>query len=383
MKTIYMFLVRLWSSIFAGQRKTQITYLMSFGNNNEFVIKLAQRVAPLKLTIFYQTKIEKDAKELSELENAQLIKFDNGFSLFLKIIPTLMRSKLILIDNYFPFMGAIVKTKQMRVTQLWHANGAIKEFGFSDPSTSQRSLSAQSRFQKVYDATDDIVVGSQKMASIFRINYRLDGHQMRTLCYPRSDKFKNNEWMAQVRTQFFKSYPKLKDKRLILYAPTYRKDVQFSFAPNFENLKLPQNAVLILRLHPHLQDLEKYWEQKASFITSIDPKISTDELLTVADTLITDYSSILFDYTLLDNARHIGLFTFDQNKFKKTVGLQNDFSDEFHAIIISTVPQLSDFLVNPKDQTNIIKEINNNWNEFNDGKATDRTINFLMKRSEI
>lgn len=356
---------------------------MSFGNNNEFVIKLAQRVAPLKLTIFYQTKIEKDAKELSELENAQLIKFDNGFSLFLKLIPTLMRSKLILIDNYFPFMGAIVKTKQMRVTQLWHANGAIKEFGFSDPSTSQRSLSAQSRFQKVYDATDDIVVGSQKMASIFRINYRLDGHQMRTLGYPRSDKFKNNEWMAQVRTQFFKSYPKLKDKRLILYAPTYRKDVQFSFAPNFENLKLPQNAVLILRLHPHLQDLEKYWEQKASFITSIDPKISTDELLTVADTLITDYSSILFDYTLLDNARHIGLFTFDQNKFKKTVGLQNDFFDEFHAIIISTVPQLSDFLINPKDQTSIIKEINNSWNEFNDGKATDRTINFLIERSEI
>lgn len=381
MKNIYMFLVRLCSLLFAGQRKTQVTYLMSFGNNNEFVSRLAERIAPLKLNVYYQHEVENDVQELKTIKTIQLTEFDNGSFVFFKLIPQLMRSKLILIDNYYPFMGGIIKTKRMRVSQLWHANGAIKEFGFSDPSTERRRPSAQVRFQRVYDVMDDIFVGSQKMADIFQINYRLDGHQMRKLGYPRSDKFSDKNWVTQARDKFFTRYPELKDKRLILYAPTYRKGVKFSFAPGFENLKLPKNTVLILRLHPHLQDLEKQWEQKESFITSIDPKISTDELLTVTDTLVTDYSSILFDYTLLDNAHNIGLFTFDQNDFEKEVGLQRDFSDDFHAIMITSVDQLSRFFANPEDQKSIIMAINETWNQYNDGKAAERIIDFLMKRS--
>lgn len=381
MKTIYMFLVRICSLMYAGQKKSQVAYLMSFSNNQDFILKLADRISPLPLYVFYEVSGQADLGNLKNHPAIKLIPFNNGLALFLKVIPILMRSKLIVVDNYFPVLGAIIKTKQMRITQLWHANGAIKAFGFSDPSTERRGKAAQLRFQRVYDSFDDIIVGSQKMADAFQINYRLDGHQTRLLGYPRSDKFKNKDWIAQAREKFYRYYPALRGKQLILYTPTYRKGISFAFAPGFEKLKLPQNAVFILRLHPHLQQLEKAWEQKVPFVTSIRSDITTDELLTVADTLITDYSSILFDYTLLDNAHQVGLFAFDQSQFEKTVGLQRDFSEDFDKILIKDVPELSEFLAQPAPQQMVMSQLNEQWNTFNDGHATKRTLDFLMKRS--
>lgn len=383
MKVIYTFLVRLWSLLFIFRKKSQVTYLMSFGNNQEFVQQLVAQIAPLNLHVFYQKEVGKHTKQLEKISNVQLELLDNGPQLFLKVIPILMHSKLIIIDNYFPFLGALVKTNHMRISQIWHANGAIKQFGFNDPTTSQRSNSDHIRFQQVYESMDDIVVGSEKMGDTFQVNYRLDGHQIRRLGYPRSDKFLNSEWIKKAQANFFKRYPDLKNKHLILYAPTYRQGTKFDFAPGFENLQLPENSVLILRLHPHLQAMEKAWEDRIPFITSIDASVSTDELLTVVETLITDYSSILFDYTLLKNAKKVGLFAFDQFQFKQTVGLHPDFATEFQPIIIKTVDQLSAFLADPKNDQPIIDRINHDWNQFNDGNATNRTINFLLKRSDL
>ena len=128
--------------------------------------------------------------------------------------------------------------------------------------------------------------------------------------------------------------------------------------------------------------MEKSWEERMPFITSIDAKITTDELLTVVETLITDYSSILFDYTLLKNARKIGLFTFDQLEFSKTVGLRSDFSTEFQSIVIKDVNQLTDFLAKSDNNQAMIEKLNYDWNQFNDGAATKRKINLLLKRSD-
>lgn len=376
-----MFLVRVCSLLFIGQRKTAVTYLMSFSNNQEFVVRLAKKIAPQQLNVYTDFDHQQRLDQLHSVSNIHLQTFGNNLHLFLNLIPLLMRSQLIIADNYFPFLGGLVKTKKMQIVQLWHANGAIKAFGFSDPTTEKRGTSAQLRFQRVYNSFDDIIVGSEKMADAFQINYRLDGHQIKRLGYPRTDKFSDENWVTAVQRKFFTAYPNLKGKRLILYAPTYRKDVTFEFAPHFDQLVLPENAVLILRLHPHLQALEETWEKKLPFITAIDPKITTDELLTVTDTLITDYSSILFDFTLLKNAHNIGLFAFDQREFDATVGLQRDFETEFHAILIRNVKQLSNFFANPEDQKQTIAQINQNWNQFNDGQATERTLNYLLERS--
>lgn len=383
MKIIYTFLVRLCSLLFIWQKKSQISYLMSFGNNQDFVRQLAKQVTPRTLHVYYQKEVSQSIVPLENVANIRFSVLDNGPQLFLKVIPGLMRSKLIVIDNYFPFLGSLSKTKNIRISQIWHANGAIKEFGFNDPMTSQRTASDQIRFQRVYNAMDDIVVGSEKMADTFQLNYRLNGEQIRRLGYPRSDKFLNEKWIHKIQATFFENYPELKNKHLILYAPTYRKDSQFAFAPDFKNLQLPKNTILILRLHPHLQAMEKSWEERMPFITSIDAKITTDELLTVVETLITDYSSILFDYTLLKNARKIGLFTFDQLEFSKTVGLRSDFSTEFQSILIKDVNQLTDFLAKSDNNQAMIEKLNYDWNQFNDGAATKRTINFLLKRSDL
>src|SRR5699024_9938956 len=51
--------------------------------------------------------------------------------------------------------------------QLWHADGAVKLFGFKDKATIERTPSAQKRFKQVYEKFHKVVVSSDDMGWIF------------------------------------------------------------------------------------------------------------------------------------------------------------------------------------------------------------------------
>src|SRR5690606_31530072 len=100
-------------------------------------------------------------------DNKKIYTFEslNFFHTFLSIYH-LATSKYIFIDNYFGFLSAITFRKDVKCIQLWHAAGAIKKFGWSDPETLERHPKAKKRFQQVYDKFTYIPVGSIQMAEI-------------------------------------------------------------------------------------------------------------------------------------------------------------------------------------------------------------------------
>ncbi|EUJ37962.1 glycosyl/glycerophosphate transferase [Brochothrix thermosphacta DSM 20171 = FSL F6-1036] len=55
-------------------------------------------------------------------------------------IPTLVSARKLVIDNYFAVLGALPKNKKSETIQVWHANGAIKQFGYEDASNRIRPL---------------------------------------------------------------------------------------------------------------------------------------------------------------------------------------------------------------------------------------------------
>lgn len=67
-----------------------------------------------------------------------------------------------MLDNYFGFLSAIQFKNEVRKLQIWHANGAIKTFGWKDYSVKHRSNRAKKRFSKVYNQFDYILSGSKK-----------------------------------------------------------------------------------------------------------------------------------------------------------------------------------------------------------------------------
>jgi CDP-glycerol glycerophosphotransferase (TagB/SpsB family) len=310
-------------------------------------------------------------KHAIEFKKFQVTSFVKGIKL----------ARVTLFDNYYPELSAINKTKKDYFIQMWHANGAIKAFGWEDPSTYHRSVEDQQRFQRVYDSFDQIVVGSEKMADVFQRSWHVASDKIDRIGYPRTDKYFEESWIEKARKKIQTKLPELTQKRVILYAPTYRKDVSFSLPDDWRKIKVPQDAVLIVRLHPHLANVERQIvDASPDRVIMVDHFISTQELLCVADTLITDYSSIAFDFSLLDNARSVIFFTYDLEEFERTVGIQASFKAAFLNQMVNTVEQLNDAILFGNSDKNVIHKLNQQWNTLNDGHSSARLIKQVKER---
>lgn len=108
-------------------------------------------------------------------------------------------------------------------------------------------------------------------------------------------------------------------------------------------------------------------------------ELATSELLAVADTLVTDYSSVAFDFSLLPNAKSLIFFMFDLERYRLDPGVQDDFLDWLPTKPVTTVDELKREIRARKPTS--FEQFNKHWNTYNDGQAThrclDRYLNLL------
>ncbi|GLB46919.1 glycosyl transferase [Philodulcilactobacillus myokoensis] len=378
LKFLYLCLIRMVSGFFYFRKKSNIIYIMSFGNNLNLIKRMALKLSDhQKIIVLYDPKIEDAAIDLAAF-GIKTIPFWNGLHFVFRILPIVMSGKTIFCDNYFPFLGGMFHPKSMKIIQLWHANGAIKKFGWGDPSTSKRSRLDKQRFQAVYNQFDEYVVASKAMGNVFINNYHADHSKIKLLGYPRSDRYLSQLWIDKIRKRVYRVAPELEQKRVILYAPTYRKG--FHFNPPiglFKALSADPNAVVVLRLHPIF-----YRKNRISYINN--PRIhfyrelSTSELLSVTNTLVTDYSSVAFDFSLLPNAHSLIFFMYDLDQYRLTTGIQEHLDNWLPSKPIKNVDDLENAIKD--NRLTDFKHFNQVWNTYNDGHATERVVQrYILK----
>ena len=375
-KTIYMRLVILMSWLTHWRGSAQVIYLMSFADNLTFIKQLQQRLGT-QLTVYYLPAATKGALAL-KAAGVQVVPFHDSVGFALTGVPVITRAATIYCDNYFAFIGGLVTRPTQRIVQLWHAAGAVKAFGWGDPQTHQRSAADQRRFQHVYNHFTDYVVGADKMGQVFATSYRVNPTRMRPLGYPRSDRYQDAAWIKQTRAAIYAAHPTWASKQLVLYAPTYREGVTFELPADFGQLKLASNQVVVLKLHPHLQaQTDRLLAQYPTLLTTATD-FSTDELLTVTDTLVSDYSSVIFDYAGLPNCQKMVFYVFDWQTYQQRVGLQPDFESWVPGPLVKSVSALTQALAQPVTASAAqLAAFNRLWNQYNDGQAGARTVAYF------
>jgi CDP-glycerol glycerophosphotransferase len=180
---------------------------------------------------------------------------------------------------------------------------------------------------------------------------------------PRCDGFSIPEQKKQAIRERFGV---LADEQLILYMPTHRsegKDINVIFQI-YCDLKskiefLKDNKIkLILKLHPYDLKYLKLFETNDNIIclTTTDGYIDTYELLASTDALITDYSSVFFEYSLLD--KPIYFLTPDLKEYvEKTRGIYFDFNREISSNIESVHELFNCLRLKRNINSNIIAEL--------------------------
>lgn len=262
----------------------------------------------------------------------------------------------------------------------------LKKMGVDIPYLSHK--------KKMFDKSrkwDYLISPNAYTTQIMRRAYNFSGEVLET-GYPRNDLFyqKNNpESILALK----KSLGLPLDKRLILYAPTYRdssiianphsRRVGFDFKIDLDlfHEKLSKEYVFILRLH-HLIAQEIDTEKYNGFILNFSgANYNIQELLLISDILITDYSSVMFDYANLK--RPMLFYTYDIDEYQNDIrGFYLDFPKIAPGPLLSDNVELLHAIMNidrvKKDFDEKLVKFSNRFCRLEDGNAAKRIIERLF-----
>jgi len=228
---------------------------------------------------------------------------------------------------------------------------------------------------------DYVTTPSRYMTEKARSCFQYD-REVLEIGFPRNDVLfqSNNESLVQsLKTKL--DLPS--DKKIILYAPTWRVKNKFQLQLNLELMqeKLSGEYIVLLRLH-HLVagniDIDPY----RGFVYNVSNYGKIEELYLVSDLLITDYSSAMFDYAILN--RPMLFFTYDLEYYRdKLRGMYIDFEQEAPGPLLRTTEEIIEAIQN-LDRVGIqyaekLKRFREKYCEFETGKACEYILEQVIK----
>lgn len=288
----------------------------------------------------------------------------------------LASSKFVFLnDNFFPlaFMNFNPETI---VVQLWHAPGAFKKFGGSSDLESREML------KKCSDNTDYLIVSSKNIMDYYSEAFQISKSKIKPLGLPRADYYFENHDTDEFKSAFFERHGLDGDKKIILYAPTFRDEEKYNDVFAYLDLErfneeLSDEYVLALRLHPKIRNFySKDITSKGHYIDCSDYP-SEQELLLISDILITDYSSIMIEFAMLD--KPVIFFTYDYDSYlTQERGFYFDFKSTVPGPIVYDSQSLIDAIKNDDfDRSRISEFVKTQFDEI-DGHSSMRVVDFLL-----
>ena len=247
---------------------------------------------------------------------------------------------VVICDNFLP-VASCAKRKETKVIQLWHACGCYKRFGYDAPDDIPKDYHGAN----VYRNADLVTVSGKAAVRPFASAMRLPEHCVQPIGVSRTDLYARKAWRDRCRKQFYEKYPLVEGaleealeevspdscssenkssgnknkKKVVLWAPTFRGNAGVPQLPALDlnrlQMELGEDYLVLACLHPHLLRAMKQGagKQTGSMRAGIrngetgdsyEPfedfvcDIPTEELYPVADVLIADYSSLIYEYLL-------------------------------------------------------------------------------------
>ncbi|MEW9501070.1 CDP-glycerol glycerophosphotransferase family protein [Jeotgalibacillus marinus] len=233
-----------------------------------------------------------DSQQSKQLRRVRTVK-----TMSLRYFYELCTSKIVITN--FRTTSHYVKRKNQYYIQTWHSSLRLKQI----EKDAENSLSKQyiKMAKKDSQKCDLLLSGCKYSTRIFKRSFWYTG-EIFEYGTPRNDVlFKNNK---QRKDEIIKNLGLNPSKNIILYAPTFRKnnsigvyDLDFKKIKEKLNKKFGGEWVFLVKLHPHLLDMSNQLihDNQVKDVTSYD---DIQELLLIADVLISDYSSLIFDFSL-------------------------------------------------------------------------------------
>ena len=359
--------------------RNKYVMLSSFGDNTEYVAREILDQLDGDVVILMSRKSNYSFDDLKLSEN-QVIPFDSlNLFQYIKSIFHLATAKVVLVDNYFAFLSVMNFKTGVECIQLWHAAGAVKKFGMDDPSFHGRSAAAQKRFLKVYGRFDKVVVGSDEMIAVFKSAFNLTDDRFLTTGIPRTDFFFDEVALDAAKRAVLLTYPAIENKYVILYAPTFRRDQLNGqeIAIDIEKLtaSLGPAYLLLIRMHPAVKMSVN--ESQFDGVIDVSGYPNMNELLVVTDYLITDYSSLPYEFALLKRPQIF--YPYDLAEYEQESGFWGAYEEVVPGPVVHSTEEIIELIGGDDFDLERVAAFSELWNAYSKGKSAQALISYLKE----
>lgn len=279
------------------------------------------------------------------------------------------------------------KREEQVFLETWHGT-PLKRLAFDQEEVTAASPTYKSQFYRQKQEWDYLIAANKFSSDVFKSCFMYDGHMLES-GYPRNDLLyaPNKDDIAnQIKDKL--NIPK--DKKTILYAPTWRDDeyygkgqYKFQLTLDLEMLKreLGDEYVILLRTHHYIADALDVTGLE-DFAYNVSKYDDITEIYLISDILITDYSSVFFDYANLK--RPMLFFTYDLDKYRSILrGFYIDMETELPGPLVYTSEEVVDKIKNIDSLNNQYAskydEFYNRFCDIDDGNASKRVVEEVFK----
>lgn len=291
----------------------------------------------------------------------------------------------IFLDEASDVFAALPIRKKTVVTQLWHACGAFKKFGMS---ISEKKFGEDQKTLEKYPFHGNytyVTVSSPEVVWAYEEAMNLKGKDVvKPLGIARTDYYYDKTAAEKAFDHLYREFPEAKGKKVILYAPTFRGHVAHAKTPNqidierFES-ELGKECVLLFKLHPFVKRRTEIPEGCEHFAKDVTDDFTIEELLLVTDVCISDYSSLVFEFSLLE--RPMLFYAYDLDSYFDWRGFYYPYDEFVPGEICKTEDELlrgieKSLVSFEKDKVIRFKE---KYMDACDGHATERIINTVFR----
>ena len=363
-RSIYNFLFRLKKN----KRKDHILFMTeqsnTLGTNLTFLIdRLKERGLDSRFTINTWARKFSDG--------------DHGTKSWLKLANLLAGSEYIFVDDHVPMFDWL-HLNDTKLIQTWHAGAGFKSSGYSRWGHMGGPGPISCHRQYNYG-----LCGSRKIAHFFSEVWGINTERVLNTGMPRMDEFQNPEHREAKTKELYEKFPMCKGKKVILFAPTYRgrsnRDAHYPYELiDWERLDkvCGDEYVVLFKMHPWVIVDIDIPERYHSKMLDVKRYPNINDLFYITDILITDYSSNIYEYSLM--RRPMLFFAFDEVQYSFSRGFHRPYRQAAPGKVCTTFDELMDAIENKDFEFEKVEEYVNTQFDHFDSDACDRVIDWLL-----
>ena len=288
----------------------------------------------------------------------------------------------IVLNDSFDLQGIIKKRKGQKIMNTWHACGAFKRFGYATADKGFGGNTKQLQKYPLHPSSYDLVTVSSKeieWAYVSAMGLEDCRQAVKGMGVSRTDVFFDDAFVKGAVDGFLKDHPSAMGKKVMLYAPTFRGFVREAYTPDAIDIgsfyeRFHDEWVMVFKYHPFSKNRAHIEERYRDFAFDLTD-VPIERLLPVADICISDYSSLIYEYSLFE--RPMIFFAYDLDEYFDFRGFFYDYEELSPGDVVKTNGELMESVgrvTGDGYDIKIVKDFKEKFMGGCDGKATERIM---------